>query len=94
MFKFPYDLAVKDLVLSVLWLSLIPAPGNSACHAWPKQKTKMKNFIFWSLLMVQQVKDLELSLQQPRSLLGRGFNIWPMNFHMPQHHKKKKKETI
>ena len=32
--------------------------------------------------MAQQVKDLELSLQQFGSLLWRGFNPRPANFHM------------
>ena len=33
--------------------------------------------------MAQRVKDLVLSLLWLRSLLGRGFDPWPRNFHMP-----------
>ena len=45
-----------------------------------------------SSLMVQWVKDLELSLQQLWSLLWGGFNPWPRNFHMPQGMARKKKK--
>ena len=38
----------------------------------------------WSSLVVQQVKDLALSLQWLWSLLWHGFDPWPRNFHMPQ----------
>ena len=37
-----------------------------------------------SSIMVQQVKDLSLSLEQLWSLLWPGFNPWPRDFHMPQ----------
>ena len=33
--------------------------------------------------LVQQVKDLSLSLLWFRSLLWHGFSPWPGNFHMP-----------
>ena len=42
--------------------------------------------------MVQQVKDLALSLQQLRSLLWSRFDPWPRNFHMPWVQTKKKKK--
>ena len=45
-----------------------------------------------SSLVAQQVKDLALSLQQPRSLLWHGFDPWPGNFHTPQARTKKKKK--
>ena len=34
--------------------------------------------------MVQQVKDLVLSLQQLGVLLWRGFDPWPVNFYIPR----------
>ena len=44
--------------------------------------------------MAQQVKDLALSLQQPRLLVWRGFNPWPGNFYMPQAKPKTKQKKI
>ena len=41
--------------------------------------------------VVQQVKDLVLSQQQPGSLLWRGFDLWPGNFHMLQGQQVKQK---
>ena len=38
--------------------------------------------------MAQQVKDPVLLLQQLGSLLWRGFDPWPGNFHMPRVRKK------
>ena len=38
----------------------------------------------WSSLVAQWVKDLELSLQQLRLLLGHGFDAYSGNFHMLQ----------
>ena len=43
-----------------------------------------------SSLVVEGVEDLALSLQQLRSLLWRGFDPWPGNFHMLQLWPKKK----
>ena len=42
--------------------------------------------------MVQQVKDLVLSLQQLGLLLWRGFDPWPRNFHILQEGERKKKK--
>ena len=42
--------------------------------------------------MVQQVKDLALSLQWLGSLLWLGFDLWPGNCHMLQAKQKKKKK--
>ena len=42
-----------------------------------------------SSLAAQQVKDLVLSLQWPRSLLWLGFDTWPRNFHTQQARPKK-----
>ena len=41
--KFPGGLAVKDLILSLLWLGLDPYPNNF-CMLWvqPKKRTKTK----------------------------------------------------
>ena len=36
-----------------------------------------------SCLVVQQVKDLALSVQELGSLLWHRFDPWPRNFHMP-----------
>ena len=44
--------------------------------------------------MVQQIKDLALSLQQLVWLLWCGFNPWPGNFHMLPAQPKKKKKVI
>ena len=47
-------------------------------------------------LVVQQVKDLALSLQQFGSLLWHGLCTWPRNFHMlrawPRNKNKKREE--
>lgn len=43
-------------------------------------------------LVAQQVKDVAWSLQQLRSLLCRGFDPWPENFHMMRVWPKKKEE--
>ena len=42
--------------------------------------------------MVQQVKDLAMSLQRLGSLPWRGLDPWPGNFHMPCIWPKKKKK--
>lgn len=42
--------------------------------------------------MMQQVKDPALSLQQLRSLLWRGYNLWSRNFHVLRVWQKKKKQ--
>ena len=42
--------------------------------------------------VVQQVKDLALSLQQLRPMLWCEFNPWPRKFHMPQVLPKKEKK--
>ena len=47
-----------------------------------------------NLPVVQRVKDLVLSLQQLKSLLWCGFDLWPRNFHMPQVCPPKKKEEL
>ena len=44
--------------------------------------------------MVRQVKDPTLSLQHLGSLLWRGFNPWPGNFHNALEAAKKKKKKI
>ena len=44
--------------------------------------------------MVQWVKDPVLSLQWLRSLLWRGFDPWPGNFHLPKEQPKKKKGSV
>ena len=44
--------------------------------------------------MAEGIKDLVLSLQQPRSLLWCEFHPWPGNFHMPHAQPKKKKKQI
>ena len=47
-------------------------------------------------LVVQQVKDVALSLEQPELLQWCGFSPWPRNFQMPWTwlKKKKKKKTV
>ena len=47
-----------------------------------------------SSLVVQQVKDLILSLQQFGLLLCHGFSPWPENFHMLQIRGKKEGERL
>ena len=51
------------------------------------KKTKVR-----SSLVVQQVRDLAVSLQQLGSLLWCGFNSWARNFHMMRAQLKKKKK--
>ena len=45
-----------------------------------------------SLVGIQQLKDLALSLLWLESLPWYGFDPWPWNFHMPQEQPKKKKK--
>ena len=40
--EFPGGLGVKDLVLSLLWLELIPGLGNLSCHSCDQKKFKKK----------------------------------------------------
>ena len=40
--------------------------------------------MFWNSLVVQWIKDLVLSLQQPGSLLWCEFHLWLGNFHLLQ----------
>ena len=49
---------------------------------------------FWSSLVVQQVKDLALSLQWLRSLLWHRLDPWLVNFHVQQVRPKKKKSRM
>ena len=49
----------------------------------PHGKTSPVNPSNKSSPVLQQVKDLVLSLQQLRLLLWRGFDPWPGKFHTP-----------
>ena len=58
-------------------LDLIPGLRIPCATGQPKmKKKKKKNALFWSSLVVQQVKDLALSLQWLSSLLWRGLDPW------------------
>ena len=51
------------------------------------KNTPVQNFnslLLWTSLVVQWIKDLALSLEQLRSLLGGGFDPGPGNIHMLQ----------
>ena len=76
--RFPGDLAIKDLVLSLLWCGFDPRPGNFCMpQARPKKKNpKQKHFIMFPH---QGASYLHNSPVSKLWTLGQLLKLWAAN---------------